>query len=113
MKRFTPILATSILVAITFGIPAFAQMKGAEKLTTTGKPAVRMEAMASAKMNCPTERRTVVDRSARGTHKPSLTYTAHACPTCETKEVVQGAGKLATRSLAHSCANMTVCCKKN
>lgn len=111
MTRFTPIIATSILAALTFGGPVFAQMKGAEKLAGIGKPAARTEVVATSKMSCPTQTRTVVDRSARGAHKPVTVYTAHGCPTCETKEVTKGAGKLATRTVAHACASATVCCK--
>lgn len=113
MKILTTLTAASVLAALSFGTPAFAQLKGAEKLAGVTKPAARAEAAAPHKMQCKTETRTSIDRSARGATKPVTVYTAHVCPSCETKEVTKGAGKLAARNLEHTCKTAMACCKTN
>lgn len=111
MKILTTLTAASVFAALSFGTPAFAQLKGAEKLVGVKKPTERVEAAAPHKMPCKTETRTSVDRSARGANKPVTVYTAHACPACETKEVSKGVGKQATHKVEHTCKTALACCE--
>lgn len=110
MKILTTLTAASVFAALSFVTPAFAQLKGAEKLAWV-KPTARTEAAAPHKMMCKTETRTSVDRSARGANKPVTVYTALVCPSCETKEVSKGAGKLATHKVEHTCKTAMACCE--
>lgn len=103
------LIALSVLTALTFTAPIFGQVKGGEKLTGV-RTAINTAAPA-ASMSCPTEARSVVDTSARGAFKSVTVYTAHLCASCENKEVAQGAGKLATRTVEHSCKMASACCK--
>lgn len=105
MKKLTTIAILSITVAAT----SFAGEKGAEKLAFRKSLAPAATSVEHG-MKCKTETRTSVDRSARGAVKISSVHTAHACPSCETKEVFKGAGKLAVRTLVHSCDTAAACC---
>lgn len=106
MKLIASLFSLSILVAAT----AFAGEKGAENLAARNGAAAEPGAVSGHEMKCKTELRTAVDSSARGAFKSASVYTAHACPTCETKEVSKGVGKQATRTLAHACSSASVCC---
>ena len=109
MKLATPLIALSVLTTLTFATPAFGQLKGGEKLAGLGAPI--SETSPAARMTCPTETRTKVDHAGgRGAFKKVSVHTAHLCPTCETKEVTKGVGKLAVRKIKHSCETVTVCC---
>lgn len=111
MKTLKLLSLTATLVALLTST-AFANGRG--NLPTTSKAFPRSAPVGVAKastMSCPSETRTVVDRSGgRGAGPKVSTYTAHLCPTCSTKEVVKGNGKLAKRSFVHSCDTAGVCC---
>jgi hypothetical protein len=107
--KTTSLIALSVLTALSFTAPVFGQTKGGEKLAGV-RPVINATAPAGA-MSCPTETRFVTDISARGAFKNVTFYNAHLCSSCENKEVAKGAGKLATRKVAHSCKTATVCCK--
>ena len=109
MKTLNSVFA--VFVALTFATPLFADIKGGERLNTMNAPKARVEAASTvAKMSCPVETRTSVDKSARGAFKPVSVYTAHLCNSCETKEVTKGAGKLAVRTTEHACKQAATCC---
>jgi hypothetical protein len=109
MKRLNPLIVVTAIGAFTFAAPLLADLKGGERLNAMNTPKARIEA-TGAKMNCPVETRSTVDKSARGAFKSVSVYTAHLCPSCETKETTKGAGKLATRELEHSCKQAISCC---
>lgn len=102
--KLTSLIAISALIATA----SFASEKGGEKLAA--RKIISAESAAPSAMTCKTETRTAIDTSARGAFKSASVHTVHACPTCETKEVTQGAGKLATRKVVHTCAQANVCC---
>lgn len=107
--KTTSVIALSVLAAVSFATPMFGQVKGGEKLAGVRAP-VSTTAPA-ATMKCPTETRTVVDHAGgRGAFKKVSVYTAHLCPSCKNSEAKSGAGKLATRTVEHSCKTATVCC---
>src|SRR5436190_12291290 len=110
MKTTSSLIALSVLTALSFTAPVFGQLKGGEKLAGV-RPIVNTTAPVAA-MSCPTETRSVTDDSARGAFKKVNIYQAHVCSSCERKEVVTGAGKLATRKVEHSCKMTTVCCNE-
>jgi hypothetical protein len=102
-------LATILTLSAIISAAAFGGEKGAEKLAAR-KFSAPASASAAPAVNCRTETRAAIDRSARGAVKTPAVYTAHACPSCETKGVSKGAGKLAVRSLVHSCEAAAACC---
>jgi hypothetical protein len=108
MKTTISLIALSVLTALSFSAPVFGQVKGGEKLVGV-RPIVNTTAPAAA-MSCPSEMRFGTDESVRGAFKKVTVYNAHLCPSCKNKEVVTGAGKLATRKVEHSCKMATVCC---
>jgi hypothetical protein len=109
MKATTSLIALSVLTALSFSAPVFGQVKGGEKLAGLRAPVTTTAAATS--MNCPTETRTAVDHAGgRGAFKKVSVYTAHLCPSCKNAEVTRGAGKLATRTVKHTCETATVCC---
>ena len=109
MKLTTSLMALSVLAALSFTAPVFGQVKGGEKLAGV-RPPVNISTAPVGVMKCPTEMRTATDKSSRGAFKNVTVYAAHLCPTCETKEITKGAGKLGTRKVEHGCKTATVCC---
>lgn len=109
MKATTSLIALSVLTTLSLSAPVFGQVKGGEKLAGVRAPVATTA--PAAVMTCPTETRTVVDRAGgRGAFKKVSVYTAHLCPSCKNTEVTSGAGKLATRTVEHSCKTAAVCC---
>ena len=110
MKSLTSLVTASLLA---LGISGAALADGAKggKLTTLFAPKiVESKAVSNAAMSCPTAVRTTLDSTGRGRFERRA-YTAHDCSSCKTREVVKGAGKLAVRTIEHSCEKATVCCK--
>ena len=109
MKATTSLIALSVFAALSFNTAVFGQIKGGEKLAGVRAPVTT--AVPAAQMNCPTETRSVVDRSsARGAFQKVSLYTAHMCPSCKNTEVRKGVGKMATHAVKHSCKTATLCC---
>jgi hypothetical protein len=106
--KTTSLIGLSVLTALSFTATVFGQVKGGERLAGV-RPIINTTAPAAA-MSCQTETRSITDTSARGAFKKVTVYTAHLCPSCKNKEVVQGVGRLATRKVEHSCRTATVCC---
>ena len=108
MKLITSLMALSVLTALSISAPVFGQVKGGEKLAGVRAPV--SSTAPAAIMKCATETRTAVDHSARGAFKKVSVYTAHLCPSCKNAEVTTGAGKLAIRTVEHTCKTAAVCC---
>lgn len=109
MKATTSLIALSVLTVLSFSSSSFAQAKGGEKLAGVRAPVATIAPVTV--MKCPTETRNVVDHAGgRGAFKKVSVYTAHLCPSCKNTEVTSGAGKLATRTVKHTCETATVCC---
>ena len=109
MKANASLIVLSVIAALSFSAPAFGQGKGGERLAGIRAP-IAKTAPAEV-MKCPTGTRTAVDHAGRhGSSKKVSVYTAHLCPSCKNTEVTSGAGKLAVRTVKHSCETAAVCC---
>jgi hypothetical protein len=108
LSRLLSIASIVATVSLFGAIPsAQAQEKGATRLlqlqTTQDLQAIEPgDLIVMACPKCKDIHVTTADRSYKGKPGEKLTL-VHLCPTCETKIVITGEGKLAKENLVHTC----------